>query len=153
MPVNRRALLGLLGGLLLALAPAGARGARAAEGATACAESFERFQRAFESRSAEAVVGCMAADGTLSVALLGMSARAEPMKREQALKVLKSYFEGVTSAALKAKEGQSAESLVRAYDYTRRLRAGDPTTTRLTVTLRKDAAGALRLHALVESAR
>ncbi len=135
--------------LLLACAPT----ARAVELAAACKESFERFEKAFQARSADLVVGCMAPEGTLTVSLLSIAGKPEPMKREQALKVLKSYFATVTSALLKAKEGQAADSLVRAYDYTRRLKAGDPTTTRLTVTLRKDATGALRLHSIVESAR
>jgi hypothetical protein len=119
----------------------------------ACTESFARLQKAFESRSADSVVGCMAADGTLSLTLLGIQGRADPMKREQALKVLKTYFELVTGPKLKAKEGQAADGLVRTYDYTRRLKQGDPATTRLTITLKKDAAGTLRLHSLVENAR
>ena len=119
----------------------------------ACRESFARFQRAFEARSAEAVVGCMPAEGTLTLSLIGVAGRVEPMKREQAQKVLKTYFELLTSATLKAREGQPADALVRAFDFVRRLRAGDPSTTRLTVTLKKDATGAPRLHSLVESAR
>lgn len=129
------------------------RTADAAESAEACAESFDRVKKAVEARSADQVVGCMAADGTLTVSLLGLTTKADPMKREQALKVLKTYFAQVSSAALKAKEGQAADSLVRSYDYTRRLKQNDPATTRLTVTLKKDAAGALRLHSLVESSR
>ena len=129
-------------------------GAALAEGnESACTESFARVQKAFESRSAESIVNCMAADGTMSLTLLGIQGRAEPMKREQALKVLKSYFELVTGPKLKAKEGQAADGLVRTYDYTRRLKQGDPATTRLTITLKKDAAGVLRLHSLVENAR
>lgn len=146
--------------LLLALlaAPGAATSARPALAGPAeeraCKESFDRVQAAFQARSADAVVACMAPEGTLTLSLLGGGAgRADPMKREQALKVLKTYFEQVTSATLKVREGQPADSLVRAYDYTRRLKAGDPATTRLTVTLRKDGSGSLRLHALVESAR
>lgn len=151
MPVGVRVLLRL--GLVLALGIC-VPGAAAAPGdEAACRESFQRFQGAFESRSAEAVVACMAAEGTLSVTLVGVAGRGEPMKREQALKVLKGYFEQVTATKLKAREGQAPDALVRAYDYTRRLRSGDPGTTRLTVTLKKDAAGALRLHALAESSR
>jgi aspartokinase len=127
--------------------------ARAAGSEEACAESFERVRKAVEARSADQVVGCMAAEGMLTVSLLGLAARADPMKREQALKVLKTYFAQVSSASLKAKEGQAADSLVRSYDYTRRLRQNDPATTRLTITLKKDASGTLRLHSLVESSK
>jgi hypothetical protein len=119
----------------------------------ACQESFARVQKAMEARSADSVVGCMATDGTLTISLLGIQGRAEPMKREQALKVLKTYFELVTGPKLKAKEGQAADSLVRTFEYTRRLKQGDPATTRLTVTLKKDATGTMRLHSLVENAR
>jgi hypothetical protein len=139
-----------MGLLVLALFAAGA-GAEGSE--QACQESFARVQKAFESRSADSVVGCMAADGTLSISLLGIQGRTDPMKREQALKVLKTYFALVTGPKLKAKEGQAADGLVRTFDYTRRLKQGDPATTRLTITLKRDAAGALRLHSFVESAR
>jgi hypothetical protein len=151
MPVGVRALLAF--GLLLALGVSMRSAAAAPGDEGACRESFQRFQGAFESRSADSVVACMAPEGTLSIALLGVAGRGEPMKKEQAQKVLKGYFEQVSAAKLKAREGQAPDALVRAYDYTRRLRSGDPTTTRLTVTLKKDAAGALRLHALSESAR
>lgn len=130
-----------------------APGARAEGSEQACQESFGRVQKAFEARSADSIVGCMASEGTLSLTLLGIQGRADPMKREQALKVLKTYFGLVTGSTLKAKEGQPAEGLVRTYDYTRRLKQGDPATTRLTITLKKDAAGALRLHSIVENAR
>jgi hypothetical protein len=149
---GRRWALGLLAALtLLALAPSQA-GADAATEA-ACRESFARVQRALEARSAEGVVNCMLPEGTLTLTLLGVSTRPEPMKREQALKVLKSYFELVSAPKLVARPGQPADALVRAFDYTRRLRAGDPSTTRLTLTLKKDAAGLLRLHSIVETAR
>ena len=118
-----------------------------------CRESFARVQRALEARSAEAVVGCMQPEGTLALTLLGVSTRPEPMKREQALKVLKSYIALVSTPKLVERPGQAADALVRAYDYTRRLRAGDPSTTRLTLTLKKDTAGVLRLHSIVETAR
>lgn len=151
----RRASLLLLALLAAAGTAASARPALAGPAEErACAETFERVKAAIQSRSADAVVACMAPEGTLTLSLLGGGAgRADPMKREQALKVLKTYFEQVSSATLKVREGQPVESLVRAYDYTRRLKAGDPATTRLTVTLRKDGSGTLRLHALVESAR
>jgi hypothetical protein len=142
-------LAGVLGG--------GAAGVRQAEAdtstATACRESFARVKRAFESASAEAVVACMQPEGTLALTLIGASARPDPMKREQAQRVLKGYFEAVSGLKLVERPGQPAESLVRAYDYTRRLRSGDPATTRLTVTLRKDATGELRLQSIIESAR
>ena len=67
--------------------------------------------------------------------------------------MLKTYFELVSTPKLVARPGQAADALVRAFDYTRRLRTGDPTTTRLTLTLKKDAAGLLRLHSIVETAR
>ena len=138
---------------LLAVGALFAPAARAAGNEEGCAESFERVRKAFEARSAEQVIGCMGVEGTLTVSLLGLTGKADPMKREQALKVLKTYFALVSSAGLKAKAGQSAHSLVRSYDYTRRLKQSDPATTRLTITLRKDAAGALRLQSLVESSR
>jgi hypothetical protein len=119
----------------------------------ACRESFARVKRAFESASAESVVGCLPAEGTLQLTLLGLATRPEPMKREQAQRVLKSYFEIVSGLKLVERAGQPAESLVRAYDYTRRLRNGDPAVTRLTITLKQDAAGALKLHAIAETAR
>ena len=139
----------LLAPLALLPDPAGADALTEA----ACRESFARVQRALEARSADAVVGCMHPEGTLALTLLGVSTRPEPMKREQALKVLKSYFELVSAPKLVARPGQAAEALVRAYDYTRRLRAGDPSTTRLTLTLKKDAAGLLRLHSITETTR
>ncbi len=153
MPGPSRLALALLGALAptLTLAPRPAAAGPAEE--RACTEAFERVQRALESRSAPALVACMAPQGTLTVSLLGLPAKAEPMKREQALRVLASYFEQVGAASLKVREGQAPDGLVRAYDYTRRLKAGDPATTRLTITLRRDAAGALALHSLVESAR
>lgn len=149
-PLAPRWLRTAAGAALLGLAVAGSA---VAEADPACAESFARLERAFVSRSADAVIGCMAPEGTLTISLLGLAGKADPMKREQALKVLKTYFEQVSSAALKPREGQAAESLVRTYDYTRRLKKADPATTRLTVTLKKDAGGALRLASLVESAK
>jgi hypothetical protein len=119
----------------------------------ACRESFARVKRAIESASAEAVVACMAPEGTLALTLLGLATRPDPMKREQAQRVLKSYFEQVSGPKLVERPGQPAESLLRAFDYTRRLRNGDPATTRLTLTLRKDAQGELRLQSIVETSR
>jgi hypothetical protein len=139
--------------VLLAVSALFAPGASAEGNEKACQESFARVQKAFESRSADSVVACMPADGTLTLTLLGIQGRSDPMKREQALKVLKTYFGLVTSPTLKAKEGQPADALLRTYDYTRRLKQGDPATTRLTITLKKDAAGVLRLHSVVETAR
>ena len=119
----------------------------------ACKESFDRVQKAVEARSAETVVGCMQAEGTLTIRLLGEAGGTEPMKREQALRVLRMYFEKVSQAKLKVREGQALDALVRTFDYTRRLRGGDAQTTRLTITLRKDAQNALHLYSIVESAR
>jgi hypothetical protein len=153
MRPGSRALTCVALGLALAVGGLFASPARAAADEQACTESFERVRKAIEARSADQVAGCMAADGTLTVSLLGLAAQAEPMKREQALKVLKTYFAQVTSASLKVKEGQAADSLVRSFDYTRRLKQNDPATTRLTITLRKDGAGVLRLHSLVESSK
>ena len=144
-------LVGVLA-LLLMLVPVGPAAADA-QAEAACRESFARVKGALETRSAEAVVACMLPEGTLALTLLGVTTRPEPMKREQALKVLKSYFELVTGSKLVERPGQAPDALVRAFDYTRRLRAGDPTTTRLTLTLKKDAAGALRLHSIIETAR
>ncbi|MFM8979115.1 MAG: hypothetical protein ACKOSS_01425 [Planctomycetia bacterium] len=121
--------------------------------AAACRESFARVKGALEGRSAAAVVACMEPEGTLSIALQGLPASAGPMKREQAARVLGSYFALVSEPRLVERPGQAADSLVRSYDYTRRLRGGDPATTRLVVTLRRDAGGSLRLASLAEAAR
>ena len=95
----------------------------------------------------------MAAEGTLTITLLGVAGGPAPKKREQALRVLSTYFEGVSQATLKLRAGQAPDALVKSYDYTRRLRGGDAQTTRLAITLRKDAANALHLNSVVESAR
>lgn len=154
----------LAAGLLLAslLAAPGAGGAPAwaapvptldAALAAACRESLARVKAAVEGRSAAGVVACMEPEGTLAIALQGLPAGAGPMKREQAARVLGSYFALVSQPRLVERPGQAADSLVRSYDYTRRLRGGDPATTRLVVTLRRDAGGSLRLASLAEAAR
>lgn len=120
--------------------------------AAACRESFGRVKAAVEARSAAAVVACMEPEGTLAVALQGLPSGG-PMKREQATRVLGSYFALVSEPRLVERPGQAADSLVRSFDYTRRLRGGDPATTRLVLTLRRDARGSLRLASLSEAAR
>ncbi|MFM8385877.1 MAG: hypothetical protein ACKOCB_03500 [Planctomycetia bacterium] len=153
--LGRLLLAAALAGGVAAVPPAAAAAAPAADAALAAAsrELLGRVKGALEGRSAAGVVACMDPEGTLSLGLLGLPAGSGPLKRDQATRVLGSYFEGVSAPRLVERSGQAADSLVRTFDYTRRLRGGDPATTRLVVTLRRDAAGALRLAALAESAR
>jgi|GEM_PF-5637165 len=149
---GRKRVFGFVAALAALALLAGEAGADA-QTEVLCRESFARVQRALEARSADTLVACMQPEGTLALTLLGVNTRPEPMKREQALKVLKSYLALVSAPRLVERPGQAADALVRAFDYARRLRADDPSTTRLTLTLKKDATGTLRLHSIVETAR